>query len=437
MWANVRSRWRRSRRVLFSAPKWRQHSVFWGGGAIIGIVAVAFAYLADLALDMLKVVTGWSPYAMLLISPAGFVLLVYLTERFFQGSQGSGIPQTIAARQIVAPAGRRALLSLRLAVGKVGLTVLGILAGASVGREGPTVQVGAAIMHEMGRLGGRRYEGLLLAGGAAAIAAAFNTPVAGIVFAIEELSRSFEQRNSWLVFSSVIVAGLVSLALVGNYTYFGHSDAVLAGWEMWAVVPICGLAGGLLGGMFSRLVIMFAFGDRRPFLRGLLRHKLAFAAICGLLVAVVGVLTGGATYGTGYEQARSLLEGGQSPDQWFGIAKLATTLLSTISGIPGGIFSPSLAVGAGLGHHVSWLFPEVPMGAVILLGMAGYFTGVVQAPITAVVIILEMTASNTMTLPLMVTVLIALAASKLVCPQPIYHALAGRYLKNVGEVRER
>lgn len=437
MWAGIRSWSRRSRRLLFSPPKMRQQAVFWGGGAIIGVVAVVFAHLADLAYDALQAVNEQAPWAMLLIAPAGFALLVLVTERFFQGSQGSGIPQAIAARQIVAPAGRRALLSLRLAVGKIGLTVLGILAGASVGREGPTVQVGAAIMHELGRLGGRRYEGLLLAGGAAAIAAAFNTPIAGVVFAIEELSRSFEQRNSWLVFTSVIVAGLVSLALIGNYTYFGQSHAILTGWEMWLVVPICGIFGGLLGGMFSRLVILFAFGERRPFLRGLLRHKIAFAAGCGLVVAIIGLLTGGATYGTGYSQARSLLEGADTPDQWFGIAKLAATLLSTISGIPGGIFSPSLSVGAGLAHHVSWLFPHVPAGAVVLLGMAAYFTGVVQAPITAVVIILEMTAGSAMTLPLMATALIALAFSKLICPQPIYHALAGRYLRNVGEVRER
>ena len=437
MWASVRSSLRRPRRLLFSGPRWRQQAVFWGGGLSIGIIAVAFAKIADFAYDLLKVVTGWSPYAMLLVAPLGFGLLVLLTERFFQGSQGSGIPQTIAARQIVSPEGRRKLLSLRLAVGKIALTVFGILVGASVGREGPTVQVGASIMHEIGRLGGRRYAGLLLAGGAAAIAAAFNTPVAGIVFAIEELSRSFEQRNSWLVFSSVIIAGLVSLGLVGNYTYFGQSEATMSAWAMWVIVPICGVVGGALGGLFSRLVIVFAFGERRPLLAVLVRYKVAFAAGCGLLVALLGLATGGATYGTGYEQARGLLEGADDPNQWFGMAKLAATLLSTISGIPGGIFSPSLAVGAGLGHQLALLFPGVPPGAIVLLGMAGYFTGVVQAPITAVVIILEMTAGHSMTLPLMATVLIALAVSKLFCPQPIYHALSGRYVKHGAETRVR
>jgi H+/Cl- antiporter ClcA len=424
---------RRVRRQLFLGPRWRQQAVFWGGGALIGVVAVAFAKLADGSYQLLRVMTGWSPWVMLAVTPLGFALLALITERYFQGSQGSGIPQAIAARRIGSPAGRQRLLALRLALGKIGLTLLGIVSGASIGREGPTVQVGASIMHELGRTGGRRYEGLLLAGGAAAIAAAFNTPIAGVVFAIEELGRSFQQRNSWLVFSSVIVAGLVSLALVGDYTYFGQSDATPTGAATWLAVAVCGVIGGLLGGGFSRLVILFAFGERRAWLAGLLRHKVAFAAGCGLLIAVLGLLTGGATYGTGYEQARGLLEGSADPGFWYGPAKLATTLLSTISGLPGGIFSPSLSVGAGIGQQLSVLFPTVPPATIVLIGMTGYFTGVVQAPLTAVVIVLEMTAGTAMTVPLMATAILALGASRLVCPQPIYHALSHRYLSNADD----
>ncbi|WP_159715121.1 chloride channel protein [Geminicoccus flavidas] len=424
---------RRVRRQLFLWPRWRQQAVFWGGGALIGVVAVVFAKLADGSHRLLQVMTGWSPWVMLAVAPLGFALLAFVTERFFQGSQGSGIPQAIAARQIDSPARRQQLLALRLALGKIGLTLLGIASGASIGREGPTVQVGASIMHELGRTGGRRYEGLLLAGGAAAIAAAFNTPIAGVVFAIEELGRSFQQRNSWLVFSCVIVAGLVSLALLGDYTYFGQSNAAPAGAATWLAVGVCGLIGGLLGGGFSRLVILFALDERRAWLVGLRRHQVAFAAMCGLLVAVLGLLTGGATYGTGYEQARGLLEGTADPGFWYGPAKLAATLLSTVSGLPGGIFSPSLSVGAGIGQQLSLLFPTVPPATIVLIGMTGYFAGVVQAPLTTVVIVLEMTAGTAMTVPLMTTAILALGASRLVCPQPIYHALSRRYLSNAAE----
>ena len=428
--ASLESRLRRVRRQFLSGPRLRQQAVFWGGGALIGVMAVAFAALADQAYAWLKLVVAWSPWAMLIVSPLGFGLLAYLTIRFFDGAQGSGIPQVIAALETDMPERRRALLTLRIAAGKIVATVLGLLFGASIGREGPTVQVGAAIMHELGRLGGRRYDGLLLAGGAAALSAAFNTPIAGIVFAIEELSRSFRQRNSGLVLICVVIGGLVSLALVGNYTYFGTTILPPATWTMWAPVLVCGVLGGLAGGTFSRIVILFAFSDRRPGLFRITRHRVAFAAGCGLLVAVLGVLTGGDTYGTGYEQARGLLEGTGQTDPWFGVAKFAATLISSISGLPGGIFSPSLAAGAGLGHQVGWMFPGVPASAVVLLGMIGYFTGVVQAPITAVVIVLEMTGAAALTLPLMSTALIALAVSKLVCPQSIYHALSGRYVNS-------
>src|SRR6185437_5494409 len=146
-----------------------------------------------------------------LVTPAGFAVSAYLTRRFFPGAQGSGIPQVIAARKLDGLEARSRLVSLRLAAAKIGLLLLGLLCGASSGREGPTVQVGAATMFFLGRIEPHRQPGLLLAGSAAA----FNAPLAGIIFGIEEMSRSFEQRSSVLVLVAVIAAGLTSQALVG------------------------------------------------------------------------------------------------------------------------------------------------------------------------------------------------------------------------------
>ncbi len=149
---------------------------------------------------------------------------------------------------------------MRIAVGKIVLTLLALATGASAGREGPTVQVGASVMSSVGRIAGGRYQGLILAGSAAGVAAAFNTPLAGIVFAIEEMSRSFEQRTNGLVLTAVIVAGIASLALAGDYTYFGHTSASLTRIEDWAAVPLCGILGGLMGGLFSWSVVAVARG---------------------------------------------------------------------------------------------------------------------------------------------------------------------------------
>lgn len=420
-------RLRRSIKVV--SVRWRRRLTFVIGGIAVGGSAVALAKLADWAQVAFADLLSESRYAALLVTPLGFALSVYLTSRFFPNSQGSGIPQAIAARQLSDHAARKKLVSIRIAVGKVLLTLLGLLCGASAGREGPTVQVGASVMFALGRMSPRRQPGLILAGAAAGVAAAFNTPLAGIVFGIEEMSRAYETRTSSLVIGAVIAAGLTSLALVGNYDYFGSSSTMLRNGTDWLAVPLCGIAGGLAGGAFSRLLIEAARG--LPGRLGPLtkQYPLPFAAACGLGVALCGLASGDMIYGTGYAQVKSALESGMPLPRDFGVLKLAATALSAISGIPGGIFSPSLAAGAGIGTNIAHLFPDAPLGAFMLLGMVSYFTGVVQAPITAFVIVTEMTDNHAMVVPLMASALIAQAASRLLCPEGIYHALAKGFLR--------
>jgi len=395
----------------------------------VGAIAVALALLADQAQIYFALLLGKWRYASLLVTPAGFALSVYLTHRYFPNSQGSGIPQAIAARQLTDQAARGRLVSIRIAVGKVLLTLLALLCGGSVGREGPTVQVGASIMFALGRLSPLRQPGLILAGAAAGVAAAFNTPLAGIVFGIEELSRAFESRTSSLVIGSVIAAGLTSLALVGNYAYFGTSPTTLHTASEWIAVPVCGVLGGLFGGLFSRIVIVMARGLPGELGRAIKRHRVPFAALCGLAMALCGIASGDTVYGTGYAQVKAALNGGVPLLDSFGALKFAATVFSTVSGIPGGIFAPSLAVGAGLGANIAGFFPGAAFGAILLLGMVSYFAGVVQAPITAFVIVTEMTENNGMVIPLMTAALIAHMTSKFVCPEGIYHALAKGFVR--------
>ena len=418
---------RRRRSVRVTSARWQRRGIFLLGGVVVGIVAVALAVLADWAQEAFNAVLAHSRYASLVITPAGFALSIFLTRRFFQNAQGSGIPQAIAARQLSDQAARGRLVSIRIAVGKVLLTLLGLLCGASVGREGPTVQVGASIMFAIGRFSPRRQPGLILAGAAAGVAAAFNTPLAGIVFGIEEMSRAFETRTSGLIIAAVIAAGLTSLALVGNYSYFGSTPTMLRNGIDWLAVPICGVVGGLAGGLFSRIVIVTARGLPGVAGAALKRHPVLLAAGCGLAVALCGIASGDTVYGTGYAQVKAALEGAAPLTSDFAVFKFLATVLSAVSGIPGGIFAPSLAVGAGIGSDIAQLFPTAPIGPIILLGMVAYFAGVVQAPITAFVIVTEMTDNHTMVVPLMAAAFIAYGTSRLVCPEGIYHALAKGY----------
>jgi H+/Cl- antiporter ClcA len=399
--------------------------VFWGGALAVGAVSIAFAWAANRAAGLFNLALV-NPWIAFLLTPAGFVAAVWLARRFFPGAQGSGIPQAIAARRVRER--RDVLLSLRLAFGKIALTLLGLGFGASIGREGPTVQVGAAIMLQAGKWGGMgKARGLILAGSAAGVAAAFNTPLAGIVFAIEEMGRAFEQRSSALVLIAVILAGLASLGLVGNYTYFGSTNSTLLVTIDWLAVPVCGVAGGLFGGLFARAVMWGSGRLSRWVKTDPMRRALLVALTCGFIVALCGFLSHGATYGTGYVAARAAVEG-QGQSWTYGPLKFAANLASTLSGIPGGLFAPSLSVGAGLGSVIGQILGVHAMGAIVLLGMCAYFSGVVQAPITAFVIIGEMSGTTAMVTPLMIAAIIAYGVSRLIQRESLYHALSDGFL---------
>lgn len=417
----VRHAYARSRIAL---RKWRRRTFFLIGGLMVGLAAVMMAMLADAAQTQWHGLLALQRYAALAITPLGFGVATFLARRFFPNSQGSGIPQVIAARALPDTESRLSLVSLRIAAGKIAVMMLGLLCGASIGREGPTVQVGAALMFAAGRRTLDYQRGLLLAGAAAGIAAAFNTPLAGIVFGIEELSRSFESRTSGLVLAAVIAAGLTSLGLVGDYTYFGTTSALMPVGPGWLAVPVCGVIGGFAGGLFSLILILVTRGLPGKVGRWIADHPVGFAMVCGLGVALCGIASGDSIYGTGYEQARAIVHGATPSSQLFGPLKFVATTLSSISGIPGGLFAPSLSVGAGMAAELHPLFQNVPLGALALIGMVSYLAGAVQTPITSFVIVSEMTENHALIIPLMIAALIADAVSKAICRGSLYHSLA-------------
>jgi H+/Cl- antiporter ClcA len=412
-----------------TAPVWRKRAAILSGAVVLGLVALLFATIANQAnhLFMRLYHTAW--WAPLIVTPAGFVVLAWFTRTAAPDARGSGIPQIIAARYD--PDGAmKSLASARTAAVKFLVTIGGLLVGGSIGREGPTVQISATIMayvHKLFRAPLRAS--VMVAGGAAGVAAAFNTPIAGVTFAIEELASAYEQRMTLLVMTAVLISGMVSLGLNGDYTYFGVMGDTLPLRQVIAVTPVAGIVGGLAGGLFARLMLDFGRSGARP-LVWLRARPLATALVMGSIVAVIGC-AGGLTWGTGYEPARLIIIGAKAP-VWFGPAKFTTTLATSLSGLPGGIFAPSLAAGAGFGDLLRPLFPSAPVGCVVLLGMAGYFTGVVRAPLTAAVIISEATASRGLLLPLLATALIANWVSAFVCKERLYHGLSHDYMARAG-----
>ncbi len=417
---------KKTARSFISPHLWRSRLVFWGGAITVGLVSALFALSSEHANDLFKHISESNPYLPLLITPAGLVIITLITRKYVPGAQGSGIPQAIASLNIDSEtqALRKKVLSIPVAIGKVVLTLMGLLCGASIGREGPTVHIGAAIMYNIGHWAHfpRHFldHGLILAGGAAGIAAAFNTPLAGIVFAIEEMARSFEERSSGTMLTAVIIAGITAMAILGNYSYFGTTNASLDQAQHWYIIPICGVLGGLFGGIFAKALLT----GSRIITPLLFKHPVLVPASCGLMVAVLGIISGGSIYGTGYAEAQMVITGSGDLDNSYPFMKMLATLASYFSGIPGGIFAPSLATGAGFGSLFAQWLSGPGTQTIILLSMVAYFTGVVQTPITAFVIVMEMTNNHGMLLPLMTSAFIAFGVSKLVNREPIYRVLA-------------
>lgn len=425
---------------FFAPQQWQRRAALWSGGIVVGIAAIVFARSSDLAYEGFRRIVAISPWLPVAVTPAIFALLAWLTEGVLKPTRGSGIPQVIASLGIEDADFRRRVLSLPVALGKMLLTLVALLGGASIGREGPTVHVGAGVMYWIGRRFGfsdpKAISRFILAGGGAGIAAAFNTPLAGVVFAIEELAGTYEHRFSGIVLTAVIFAGVVSLGVLGDYAYFGRVDTALPLGQSWIAILLCGVCGGIGGGLFSRLILL---SDRAPLghISNLRRRApVLFAAGCGLTMALLGVLSGSTIYGTGYAEAHGLVQSTHGAAAAFGLLKLAANILSYWAGIPGGIFSPALAVGAGMGHTLAGLLPAADASAVVLLGMAAFLSGVTQAPITSAVISLELTANQNMVIPIMAVCLLSRGMSSLACPKPVYRAFADRLTEEF-EIRQQ
>lgn len=406
--------------------RFRTRLAILAGAVAIGVAATLFALAADAVSALFARYAHHYRYAPLLTTPLLFAALVWLTRRFVPLARGSGIPQVIVAQQDPERA-TRSLVSIPTVVGKTLFTLMAVLGGASVGREGPTVQIAAAVMGLTHRLMRVPLRGaVLIAGGAAGVAAAFNTPLAGLLFAIEELASAYEQRVTLLVLAAIVIAGMVAQSVQGDYVYFGVISAHLPLGPALLAVPVAGIAGGLTGGLFARLMLALATGPYR-LTAWSKRRPVLFAALCGVVVSAIGVGTG-LTWGTGYDAARAMIVGVDAP-LWFGPAKFLATLATGVAGLPGGIFAPSLAVGAGLGNLLRPLFPGEPTSAIVILGMVGYFTGVVRAPLTAVIILSETTASRGLLLPMFATAFLADGASTLVSREKLYHGLARTFAR--------
>ncbi len=405
----------------------RQGRIFLALTIVIGVLAGLSAVLFTLAIESTKdFLFGMEPSRLRLVLVPALVSLFtgFLLARFFPYARGSGVPQTKAAYHLEEG---RIPASVPFAKFLTGALCVG--AGHSLGREGPSVQIGAGIASMIGRrldLSPEMVRDLVPVGAAAALAAAFNTPVAAVMFALEEI---ISDMNAGLIGSTVVAAVaavMVERSLLGNEVLFRVPAYQLAHPAELLAYAGLGIAGGLISVCFCKGLLQ----ARREF-RRLPSWTLVFQPALGGLAVGAILIFFPQVMSVGYEYIDQALHGGLA---WKALlilcfVKLAATILSYASGNAGGIFAPSLYLGAMAGGSIGMMihryapFPTADSGAYALVGMGTLFAGIIRAPVTSVFMIFELTQGYQILVPLMVANMVSYMISKHYQPTPIYHAL--------------
>jgi len=393
-------------------------------GALVGLTVVAFIVLTE-HVGARIYPPGSAAWRKILAPVVGSLAMGYLLFKYFPDARGSGVPQTKAA--LYARGGR---ISLGTVFGKFFCTSVTLASGIPLGREGPSVQVGAGLSSVLGRalgLSPEKVKALVPVGAAAAVAAAFNTPLAAVLFALEEVVGDLHAP----VLGSVVLASATSWAmlrlLLGNDPLFKVPQYQLVSpWE-FAVYAVLGVLGGLVSVGFTKLLA----GMRERFLR-LPRKTVWFQPLAGgLLVGIMGWFVP-QILGVGYSYVGAALNGGMAVKLMvlLLVLKFFAVATSYASGNAGGIFGPALFLGAMLGgivgtaaHHVAPAHVAAP-GVYALVGMGTAFAGIVRAPMTSVVMIFETTRDYAIIVPLMISNLVSFFISSKLQREPIYEVLA-------------
>jgi len=393
-------------------------------GALTGLAVVAFIVLTE-RLGMRLYPVGSAPWRRVLFPVVGSLGIGYLLYRYFPNARGSGVPQTKAA--LFARGGH---ITLRTVFGKFFCTSATLASGIPLGREGPSVQVGGGIASVLGRFLGlstEQVKKLIPVGAAAAIAAAFNTPLAAVLFSLEEITGDLYAPVMGAVVLASATAWIVLRMLLGDHPLFKVPQYQLGRPVELFVYAVLGVAGGVVSAVFTRLLL----GMRARFLRFPQKTVWFQPVVGGLVVGLMGWFAP-QVLGVGYGFVGEALNGRMAFQlmSLLVVLKLLAVTISYASGNAGGIFGPSLFIGAMLGgtvgtvaHHFFPTYTATP-GAYALVGMGAVFAGVVRAPMTSVLMIFEMTQDYAVIVPLMIANLVSLFIASRLQHEPIYEALA-------------
>lgn len=375
-----------------------QNLPLWFASCIIGLVAVLYAEILHFGestfLNIYKANKAW----VFVLAPVFFFLSYISVQKFAKYSNASGIPQVIAALNLPKKKSKRLinqLLSIRIILVKILSSFFMSLGGGVVGREGPTIQIAASILHVVNRMipdswPKISHKLMIITGGAAGLAAAFNTPLGGIVFAIEELSKNHIKFLRTTVFSAVIIAGFTAQTILGPYLVFGFPKVEPDGWRFFLVLLLVTFLCGVVGAYFGKVAFIV-----NTFKRKLTkRNQFIFGFIAVMAFATVVFYTNKDSVGAGNLLLDRLLFESDKKVEWYTIpARLFNGIVSFTNGGAGGIFAPALSFGGAIGAFMGDLFTFNPkqINMLVLIGMVAFLTAFTRSPFTCAILVLEMT----------------------------------------------
>lgn len=412
------------------------HIVYTVAALITGLVAVGYAQLFHFAEKISQAIFHANPYYMLAVSPVCFVASAWLVIRHAPGAAGSGIPQVMAAVQDVDPKKKSPLVekyfSLRVLIIKIVSSAICVLGGGAIGREGPTIQIGAGIFDLVARkfylLKSRISEKYwIVTGGASGLAAAFNTPLGGLVYAIEELATpEFNKFKSYLI-AAVIIAGFSAQSITGRYLYVGYPVLGDVTWQLIPITVLLGITTGVAGALFAewtrRLTAKIA-SQKVP-------KRLGIAAAVGVVLALSAIFITEYSFGSGREAFQDILFGADANASISVVfVRFVGPIITFASGVAGGIFAPSLAAGGAIGGFLGHFIGDVNQSMLVILGMIGFLAGVTRAPFTSFILVFEMTDRHSALFLMMLIALVATTVAKVISPTSFYSQIAAQMLEN-------
>ncbi|MFL5783644.1 MAG: chloride channel protein [Bacteriovoracaceae bacterium] len=391
-------------------------------GLISAVICCAYARIFNYAEYASHAFFHNFPVTSFILGPIGLMVSYALIVYVAPGATGAGIPQVIACIEIKDGTLLYRFLRKMVVIVKIISNVLAVFVGAATGREGPSLQIAAAISYNVGKFAQRwglkvKTEQLLVAGAAGGLSAAFNTPIGGVIFAIEELSKEHVRNFRDVLILSVIIAGLASQAINGSYLFLGTPgvDADLTSWSV-SLVVITAFLSGILGGAFTKYLIILMRWRAR------LKMWQQFTVVgCVGLILVTAIHYLGSRHGYSGKESINVVLFSKDTLPWYeSLTRFFMPLLTSTTGVAGGVFAPALSAGAVIGGTLaSFIDPEL-MVLLGLAGMVGFLTGITHTPITSFILVLEMTDRHAVVFPMMLAALCASIGAHIVSNHSYY-----------------